>query len=82
MKRAVSLQIEDALDAMRMAEEFVEGMTLETFTGDIKTVFTVERCFTIIGEPLSRTRCRSLPCPAPPRALGSTYDPTIQSFSA
>ncbi|MCH7638700.1 MAG: DUF86 domain-containing protein [Bacteroidetes bacterium] len=52
MKRAVSLRIEDALDAMRMAEEFVEGMTLETFTGDIKTVFAVERCFTIIGEAL------------------------------
>jgi len=52
MKRAVSLRIEDALDGMRMAEEFVEGMTLKAFTSDIKTVFAVERCFTILGEAL------------------------------
>ena len=52
MKRPVPMRIQDALDAMRMAEGFVEGMTLEAFTQDTKTAYAVGRCFTIIGEAL------------------------------
>lgn len=53
MKRPAADRIRDALGAMDAAEAFVSGLTREAFAADMRTVFAVERCFTILGEALS-----------------------------
>ena len=40
----------DMLEAARLVEEFIEGMTLEQFLQDRKTQAAVERNVEIIGE--------------------------------
>ncbi|HYG62737.1 MAG TPA: DUF86 domain-containing protein [Thermoanaerobaculia bacterium] len=42
--------LEDILDAIAKAGEFVEGMSLEEFSEDDKTVFAVIRALEIVGE--------------------------------
>ena len=52
MKRPVALRVRDALDVMAQAEAFVGALRPDEFSGDAKTVFAVERCFTVLGEAL------------------------------
>ncbi len=42
--------LDDILDAVSKAEEFVLGMDYDAFAGDAKTHFAVVRCLEIIGE--------------------------------
>lgn len=42
--------IKDILDAIEKATQFIEGMELEQFAQDAKTVFAVIRALEIIGE--------------------------------
>lgn len=42
--------ITDIIDASEKAIQFIEGMTLENFESDAKTVFAVVRALEIIGE--------------------------------
>ena len=42
--------LEDILDAIEKAEQFIQGMTYEQFAEDAKTVFAVIRALEIIGE--------------------------------
>ena len=42
--------LQDVLDAMRKAQEFVEGMDYSAFVRDDKTVFATVRAVEIIGE--------------------------------
>ena len=48
--RKIGDYIEDIIDAMTRAVEFVEGMSYNEFTKDIKTVYAVTRAIEIIGE--------------------------------
>jgi len=48
MTRNTLLYLRDILDNMRLAEEFVGGMTLEEFSGDRKTAYAVLRCLEVI----------------------------------
>ena len=50
MSRNVSLYIKDILDSMETAERFLENMTYDEFSGDLKTSYAVVRCIEIIGE--------------------------------
>lgn len=50
MNREINLYIKDILDNMDNAERFVENMTFEEFSEDIKTAYAVSRCIEIIGE--------------------------------
>jgi len=50
MKREIGDFIEDIVNAMNKALEFVEGMSYEDFIQDPKTVFAVVRAIEIIGE--------------------------------
>lgn len=55
MKREVGDYIQDIVEAMNKATEFVEGMSYEDFLQDEKTVFAVLRALEIIGEAVKRT---------------------------
>jgi uncharacterized protein with HEPN domain len=50
MTRNALLYARDILDNMRLAEEFVRGMTPEEFSADRKTAYAVLRCLEVIGE--------------------------------
>ena len=44
----------DVLAKCRSIKEFVSDHSFESYQGDDKTRFAVERCFEVIGEALSR----------------------------
>lgn len=46
--------LNDMLDAMSKAEQFVEGMSFDEFSADDKTVFAVVRALEIVGEPAKK----------------------------
>jgi uncharacterized protein with HEPN domain len=48
--RQIQDYLQDILDAIDVAESFVEGMTFEDFQNDQKTIFAVTRAIEIIGE--------------------------------
>lgn len=50
MKKEFSDYIEDILNSILKIDQFVEGLTLEDFKSDDKTVFAVIRALEIIGE--------------------------------
>ncbi|MCM8820992.1 MAG: DUF86 domain-containing protein [Candidatus Omnitrophica bacterium] len=50
MKREIGDYIQDILDAMNAAEEFVRNMNYEDFTADKKTTYAVVRAIEVIGE--------------------------------
>jgi uncharacterized protein with HEPN domain len=50
MKRDVGDYIEDIIDTINKAMNFVRDMDYETFSGDDKTIFAVIRACEIIGE--------------------------------
>jgi uncharacterized protein with HEPN domain len=49
-QRAIGDYLQDILDAVNAAIEFVEGMTFAEFEGDKKTIFAATRAIQIIGE--------------------------------
>ena len=50
MNRTPLDYLQDAMDAMSKAQEFVEGMDQQAFIHDDKTVFATVRAIEIIGE--------------------------------
>jgi uncharacterized protein with HEPN domain len=50
MKRDYRLYIDDILEAIRKIEKYTEGMTVEDFLKDDKSIDAVTRNFQIIGE--------------------------------
>ncbi|WP_048149020.1 HepT-like ribonuclease domain-containing protein [Palaeococcus ferrophilus] len=48
--RDYRLYIRDILENIRKAREFTEGMSLQDFVKDEKTIYAVLRCIEIIGE--------------------------------
>ena len=50
MKRDIRLRIQDILENMQNAEQFVGSMSFEEFCGDMKTSYAVVRCLEIVGE--------------------------------
>jgi len=50
MDRESDYYLQDILDAMEKAQQFVENLSYEEFTKDDKTVFAVVRALEIIGE--------------------------------
>ena len=49
-KRASGDYVQDIVDAVDAAIQFVEGMTFAEFEGDKKTIFAATRAIQIIGE--------------------------------
>ena len=54
MKREFLDYVEDVIEAMSNAEEFVRGMEYEEFTRDQKTIYAVVRALEIIGEAVRK----------------------------
>lgn len=50
MKREIGDYIQDIVEAMQAAMEFVDRMTYDEFVKDTKTVYAVVRAIEIIGE--------------------------------
>ena len=50
MKRDHRLYIDDILEAIRKIEKYTEGLTIEDFLRDDKSIDAVIRNFEIIGE--------------------------------
>jgi len=50
MKREVGDYIEDIINPMNKALQFVKGMSYDEFTKDDKTIFAVIRSLEVIGE--------------------------------
>jgi uncharacterized protein with HEPN domain len=48
--RDYAIYIEDIIEHMNYAEEFIECMTFEEFANDKKTVLSVTKCIEIVGE--------------------------------
>jgi uncharacterized protein with HEPN domain len=48
-QRAIGDYVQDILDAVDAAIQFVEGMTFAEFEGDKKTIFAATRAIQIIG---------------------------------
>jgi uncharacterized protein with HEPN domain len=46
--------VQDMLEYAQKVEQFVAGMTKETFLADERTVLAVIRCFEVIGESANR----------------------------
>ena len=57
-KRQIKDYLQDILDAIDAAENFVEGITFQDFQNDRKTIFAVTRAIEIIGEA-----AKSIPIP-------------------
>lgn len=53
-KRSTNLLIEDILDSGQKIIHYTNGLTLEQFTSDSKTIDAVIRNFEIIGEAANR----------------------------
>lgn len=46
--------LRDIRDNIRLAQSFVEGLTLSKFRGDLRTIYAVTRCLEIISEASRR----------------------------
>ena len=53
-KRPIELLLNDMLDAIGKIEQYVDGLTFETFSSDQKTIDAVARNLEIIGEAANR----------------------------
>lgn len=49
-KRVIEDYLQDMLDSIAAIEEFIEGISINNFKQDKKTVFAVIRAIEIIGE--------------------------------
>lgn len=50
MSRNITIYLQDILDNMENADRFLQNMTYEAFSKDLKTSYAVVRCIEIIGE--------------------------------
>ena len=57
-KRQIKDYLQDILDAIDAAENFIQGITFQDFQNDQKTIFAVTRAIEIIGEA-----AKSIPTP-------------------
>jgi len=54
MKREIGDYVEDIIEAMNNAMDFIRGMSFDDFVKDTKTVYAVIRAIEIIGEAVKR----------------------------
>lgn len=66
-KRDVKLYIKDIIDSLEKIERYVENLTFDQFSTDIKTIDAVIRNLTVIGEAVKniphdiKIKCRDIP---------------------
>lgn len=81
-KRVIEDYLQDMLDSIVAIEEFIEGMSVEDFKQDRKTIFAVTRAIEIIGEAVKnipesfRSKYRDIPW----RAMAGMRDKLIHEY--
>ncbi|MEJ5172226.1 MAG: DUF86 domain-containing protein [Hydrogenothermaceae bacterium] len=82
MKREIVDYIEDIIEAMEKAMEFVENMEYEDFIKDDKTVYAVIRALEVIGEAVKNIpyEVRSLYPDIPWKEMAGIRDKLIHDY--
>jgi len=82
MKKKVSDYLEDIIEAMENAMDFIRGMSYEEFVKDTKTVYAVIRAIEIIGEAVKNIPedVRSKYPEIPWRAMAGMRDKVIHAY--
>ena len=82
MRREVIDYIEDVIDAITNATEFVKDMTYDRFVKDTKTVYAVIRAIEIMGEAVKNIaeEIREKYPDVPWRALAGMRDKVIHAY--
>lgn len=84
MKRSATIYLNDILTYMKRAEDYVQGMTLEAFSSDLRTSDAVIRCIEVIGEATKQIPedIRAQHPSIPWRAMAGMRDKIIHSYFA
>jgi len=82
MKRKVGDYLEDIIEAMENAMDFIRGMSYEEFVKDTKTVYAVIRAIEIIGEAVKNIPedVRSKYPEIPWQAMAGMRDKVIHAY--
>jgi len=74
--------VEDIVDSMTKAEDFVRGLTYETFIADEKTIFAVIRALEVIGEAAKKVpdSLRSRRSDVPWKEMAAMRDKLIHEY--
>lgn len=81
-KRVIEDYLQDMLDSIAAIEEFIEGISINNFKQDKKTVFAVIRAIEIIGEAAKNIpeSFRSKYSNVPWRAIAGRHDKLIHQY--
>lgn len=81
-KRVIEDYLQDMLDSIVAIEEFIEGMSVDDFKQDRKTIFAVTRAIEIIGKAVKNIpeSLRSKYPDIPWRAIAGMRDKLIHKY--
>lgn len=81
-ERDVRDYLQDILNTIEMAEQFVAGMTFEEFEDDPKTIFAVTRALEVIGEAAKKipTELRATYPQVPWKSVTGMRDKLIHAY--
>lgn len=82
MKRSIKIYLNDIIEYMERAEDYIREMTFESFSVDRKTSDAVIRCLEVIGEATKQIPedVRSKYPAIPWRAMAGMRDKIIHSY--
>jgi len=85
VKREIGDYLDDIIESMNNAMEFIKNMSFDEFTKDIKTEYAITRAIEIIGEAVKnipdeiRKKYPDIPC-IPWRNIAGMRDKVIHAY--